>query len=84
MQGENGPLCLPSWKVITAKGLSWNNLCVLCLLFGHPVVFNPGGSKGKEELISIEGNAFLIFAQHKLCDLCITMLQILGILASIL
>jgi hypothetical protein len=29
-------------------------LCVLCLLFVHPLAFNPQGSKGKEESISIK------------------------------
>jgi hypothetical protein len=29
-------------------------LCALCLLFVHPLVFNPGGSKGKEESLSIK------------------------------
>jgi len=29
-------------------------LCALCFLFVHPLVFIPGGSKGKEEPISIK------------------------------
>jgi len=29
-------------------------LCALCLLFVHPFVFIPGGSKGKEESIFIK------------------------------
>jgi hypothetical protein len=41
-------------KVRTAKELSRNDLCALRLLFVHPLVFNPGGSKGKEESLSIE------------------------------
>jgi hypothetical protein len=41
-------------KVNTAKLLSRNDLCDLCLLFVHPLVFNPGGPKGKEEPIFIK------------------------------
>jgi hypothetical protein len=36
------------------QGLSRNDLFVLCLLFVPPLVFNPGGSKGKEEPIFIK------------------------------
>jgi hypothetical protein len=54
MQVGNGPLSLPSRKVNTAKGLSGNDLCALCPLFVHPLVFNPRGLKGKEESISIK------------------------------
>jgi len=52
--GKSGPLFHPSRKVNTAKGLSRKDLCALCLLFVHPLVFNPGGSKGKEESLSIK------------------------------
>jgi len=38
----------------TAKGLSGNDLCALGLLFVHPLVFNPRGSKRKEESIFIK------------------------------
>jgi len=69
-RGKSGPLSHPSRKVKSAKGLSRNDLCVLCLLFVHPFVFNPGGSKGKEESIPIQGFVFFVFTQKKLCDLC--------------
>jgi hypothetical protein len=49
--GKCGPLSDPSLKVKTAEGLSRNDLCVLRLLFFHPLVLIPGGSKGKEEPI---------------------------------
>jgi hypothetical protein len=48
-RGKSGPLFRPSRKVKTAKGLSRNDLCVLCVLFVHPLVFIPGRSKAKEE-----------------------------------
>jgi hypothetical protein len=60
-RGKNGPLSHPSRKVKMAKGLSRNDLCALCLLFVHPLVFIPGGSKGKEESIPIKGLCFLSF-----------------------
>jgi len=43
-------------------------LCALCLLFVHPLVFIPGGSKGKEESVSIQG---FVFTKKKLCGLCV-------------
>jgi hypothetical protein len=46
-------------------------LCALCLLFVHPLVFIPGGSKGKEESIPIKGFMFFVFTRKKLCDLCV-------------
>jgi hypothetical protein len=46
-------------------------LCALRLLFVHPLIFIPGGSKRKEESISIEGFVFFVFTQKKLCDLCV-------------
>jgi hypothetical protein len=42
-----------SRKVKTAKGLSKKDLCALCLLFVHPLLFITGGSKGKEGSISV-------------------------------
>jgi hypothetical protein len=54
MQGENQRLSHPSQKANPAKGFSRNVLCALCLLFVHPLVFNPPESKGKEESIPIE------------------------------
>jgi hypothetical protein len=51
--GKTGPLSLPSQNINTTKGLSRNDLCVLCLLSVDPLVFNPGGWKGREGLISI-------------------------------
>jgi hypothetical protein len=53
-RGKSGPLSHPCRKVKTAKGLSRNDLCALCLLFVHPLAFNPGGSKGKVEFLSIK------------------------------
>jgi hypothetical protein len=70
MQGEKRRFFYPSRKVKTAKGLSRNDLCVLCFLFVHPLVFIPGGSKGKEGSISIKGFVFFVFPKKKLCDLC--------------
>ena len=69
--GKNGPLSHPSRKVNTGKRLSRNDLCALCLLFVHPLVFIPGGSKGKEESISIQRFVFFVFNKKKLCDLCV-------------
>jgi hypothetical protein len=51
---KSGSPSHPSRKVNTAKGLSRNDLCVLCLLFVPPLILNPRGSKGKEESISIK------------------------------
>jgi len=53
-RGKSGPLSHPSRKVKTVKGLSRNDLCALCFLSVHPLASIPGGSKGKEESISIE------------------------------
>jgi hypothetical protein len=71
MQGEKRPSFPPSRKVKMAEGLSRNDLCALCLLFVHPLVFIPGGSKGEEESVSIQGFVFLVFTKKKLCDLCV-------------
>jgi len=53
-KGKRGPFPLLSRKVNTAKGRSGNDLCALYLLFVHPLVYIPAGSKGKENSISIE------------------------------
>jgi hypothetical protein len=47
-----------------------SDLCDLCLLFVYPLIFNPGGWKGKEEHGSIEGFVFLVFAHKNLGGLC--------------
>jgi len=39
-------------------------LCALCFLFVHALVSIPGGSKGKEESIFIEGLMFFVFTQQ--------------------
>jgi len=70
-RGKSGPLSHRSRKVNTAKGISKNDLCALCLLFVHPLVFNPRGSKGKEESISIKGFVVFAFTKKKLCGLCV-------------
>jgi hypothetical protein len=36
----------------TAKGLSWNDLCALCLLPSHLLVFNSGGYRKREILFA--------------------------------
>jgi hypothetical protein len=41
-------------KVKNTKGLSRGDLCALCLLFVHPLVFIPGASEDKEESISVK------------------------------
>jgi len=53
-------------KVHTAKGLSRNDLCALRLLFVNPLVFNPGGSKGKEESLSIKSLRFCPYTEKAL------------------
>jgi len=53
-RGRSGPVSLPSRKINTVKDLSRNDLCALCLLFVHPLVFNPGGLKGKEGPMFLE------------------------------
>ena len=68
-KGKSGSPSHPSREVNTAEGLSRNDLCVLCLLFVPPLIFNPRGSKGKEESISIK--YFFVFAKKKLCGLCV-------------
>ena len=55
---KSGLLSNPSRKINTARGLSRNDLCDLCLLFVHPLVFILGGSKRKEESLSIKGFVF--------------------------
>jgi hypothetical protein len=51
---KSGPISNARRKVKNTKGLSKDDLCDLCFLFVHPLVFIPGGSKGKEESISIK------------------------------
>jgi hypothetical protein len=70
MHGEKRPSFPPFPEGQYGQGLSRNDLCALCLLFVHPLVFIPGGSKGKEESISIKGFVFFVFTKKKLCDLC--------------
>ncbi len=70
-RGKSGPLSHPCRKVKTAKGLSRNDLCALCFLCVHPLVFIRGGSKGKEESVSIKRFVFFVFTKKKLCDLCV-------------
>jgi hypothetical protein len=70
-RAKSGPLSHPCRKVKRTKGLTRNDLCALRLLFVHPHVFIPGGSKGKEESLSIEGFVFFVFTKKKLCDLCV-------------
>jgi hypothetical protein len=41
-------------RSIRPRGVSENDLCALCLLFVHPLVFIPGGWKGKERPIFIK------------------------------
>ena len=40
--GKSSPISDPSRKVKTANGLSENDLCTLCFLFGHPLIFIHG------------------------------------------
>ncbi|KPK87019.1 MAG: hypothetical protein AMJ94_17530 [Deltaproteobacteria bacterium SM23_61] len=47
------------------------SLCVLRLLFVHPLVYIPGGSKQKEQSMLIKRFLPLVFTQKKLCDLCV-------------
>jgi hypothetical protein len=53
MQEEKRPISNPPRKVKNTKAFFKDDLCALCFLFVHPLVFNPGGSKGKEKSISI-------------------------------
>jgi len=70
-RAKSSPLSHPSRKVKTGKGPSRKDLCALRLLFVHPLIFIPEGSKRKEESISIKGYEFFVFTQKKLCDLCV-------------
>jgi len=47
-RAKSGLFPHPSRKVKPANGHSRYGLCALCLLSFHPLVFNAGGSKGKE------------------------------------
>jgi hypothetical protein len=49
-KGKTGPISNASLKAKTAKGLSWNDLCALCLLPSHLLVFNSGGYRKREIL----------------------------------
>ena len=68
---KSGPISNAPRKVKNTKGLSKDDLCALCFLFVHPLAFIPGGSKGKEESISIKGYVFFVFTKEKLCGLCV-------------
>jgi hypothetical protein len=50
---KSGLISNPPRKVKNTKAFFKDDLCALCFLFVHPLVFNPGGSKGKEKSISI-------------------------------
>jgi len=71
MQGEKWPAFPPFPQSQNGQGAFQDDLCALCFLFLHPLVFIPGGSKGKEESISTEGSMFFVFTQKRLCDLCV-------------
>jgi hypothetical protein len=45
---------IPIFQLFTDSGIPISFLCALCFLFVHPLVSIPGGSKGKEESISIK------------------------------
>jgi hypothetical protein len=66
--------------VKNTKGLSKDDLCALCFLFVHPLVFIPEGSKGKEESIFIKRFVVLVFTKKKLCGLCVLCGDILSFL----
>jgi len=51
---KGGSLSHPFREVKKAKGLSRNDLCAPCFLLLPPLVSIPGGSKVKEEPISIK------------------------------
>jgi hypothetical protein len=67
-RAKSGPIFNVSRKAKTVKGLPRNALCALCLLFAHPLVFIPGGSKGKGESIFYR-SIFFVFTKKKLCGL---------------
>jgi hypothetical protein len=46
--GKSGPISNASRMDKTAKGLSGNDLCVLCFLFGHLLAFIIGGYRGRK------------------------------------
>jgi hypothetical protein len=70
MQGEKGPSFSPCPEGQNYQWLSRNDLCALCFLFVHPLVWIPGGSKGKEKSVSIKSFVFFVFTKKKLCGLC--------------
>jgi len=51
VQGKRGPISNACWKAKTPKGLSEEELCVLCYLFNHLLVFIRGGSRERKTLI---------------------------------
>ncbi|KPK92345.1 MAG: hypothetical protein AMJ94_05230 [Deltaproteobacteria bacterium SM23_61] len=71
MAKSSGPGCRGCPEGQNGQGLSRNDLCALCFLFVHPLVSIPGGSKGKEESISMKEFVFSVFNKEKLCGLCL-------------
>jgi len=71
MQGVKRPSSSPCPEGQNYQGLSRNDLCVLCFLFVHPLVLIPGGSKDKEEFISIKGFVLFVLAKKYLRGLCV-------------
>jgi len=71
MQDEKRSFFPPFPEAQNRQGTSRNDLCALCLLFVHPLVSIPMGSKGKEESKSTKGFVFFVFTKKKLCDLCV-------------
>jgi hypothetical protein len=51
---KSSPLFNPSRRINTAHGLPRNDFCDLRLLFVHPLLLFPGGSKGKKKSRFIE------------------------------
>jgi hypothetical protein len=45
---------IPMFQLFLDSSIPICGLCVLCFLFVHPLVSIPGGSKGKEQSISIK------------------------------
>ena len=46
--GNSGPISNASLKAKTAKGFSENDLCALCFLFSHLLVFISGGYRERK------------------------------------
>jgi hypothetical protein len=68
--GKSALISNASRKARTFKGLPWDNLCVLCFLFVHPLVSIPGRWKGKEGSIFIKRFVLFVFSKKNLGDLC--------------